>query len=579
MPRTLVRAPGHDRVRSLGWLGTAWMEYFCRHGPGDVQGEPVVHGDELTGFIVDCYALDEDGRRLYDSAFLSRPKGCDKSGVGSRFSLFEALGPCRFAGWARGGEVYRDPWGLGFEHRYQVGEPMGRPVRVPYVRVMATEEGQTGHIYDSIHFNLTDDSSLLSLVPGVDPGLTRTFLPGGGEIIPSTASSSAKDGGKETFVPFDESHLYNLPELRKMYRTVCRNLRKRKKIAQTWYLETTTMFAPGEESIAELTYQLAEAILEGRSRRAKLLYDHRWGECAELGDEDQLRAALIEAYGDAVEWIDIDSLIDEFYDPHNDPQDSRRYFLNAETSASDAWLAAHEWDACGDATRALQDRDLVCLGFDGSVRDDSTALVACRVHDGHLEMLGCWEKPDVGGRADGRADGQPVKRSARLDDWQVDRDAVDAAVADAFKRFEVVGFYADPAHWQDYLDKWMREYGSKMQVKATQSRPLEWWTNRPKQMVSALERFHEAVRGRALSFTPAADRVGEPARLAMVLRRHILNARRRQGRSGLTIAKEYPGSPRKIDAAMAATLAYEARSDAYAVGAKSRRRYVPKRIR
>ena len=28
MPRAIVRAPGHDRSRSLGWLAVAWMEYF-----------------------------------------------------------------------------------------------------------------------------------------------------------------------------------------------------------------------------------------------------------------------------------------------------------------------------------------------------------------------------------------------------------------------------------------------------------------------------------------------------------------------------------------------------------------------
>lgn len=200
MPRTLLHAPGHDRERSLGWLATAWMEYFVRHGPGDVQGQPIEHGDEFTGFIVDCYALDEDGRRLYDSGFFSRPKGSDKSGLGARFALFEALGPSRFAGWARGGEVYYDPWGLGFRYEYSPGEPMGRPVRVPYIRIMATEEGQTGNVYDSIHFNLTDDGCLLSQVPGVDCGVGRTILPDGGEITPSTASSASKDGGKETFV-------------------------------------------------------------------------------------------------------------------------------------------------------------------------------------------------------------------------------------------------------------------------------------------------------------------------------------------------------------------------------------------
>lgn len=74
MPRVMVTAPAHDPERSLGWLGVAWMEYFVRHGPGDVQGMPVSHGEEYTEFLVNCYALDERGKMLYDSGFFSRPK-------------------------------------------------------------------------------------------------------------------------------------------------------------------------------------------------------------------------------------------------------------------------------------------------------------------------------------------------------------------------------------------------------------------------------------------------------------------------------------------------------------------------
>jgi hypothetical protein len=74
MPRTVVLAPDHDLDRSLGWLAVAWMEFFCRHGPGDVQGQPVVHGEEFTEFIANCYTLDRNGRMLYDSGFFSRPK-------------------------------------------------------------------------------------------------------------------------------------------------------------------------------------------------------------------------------------------------------------------------------------------------------------------------------------------------------------------------------------------------------------------------------------------------------------------------------------------------------------------------
>jgi hypothetical protein len=212
------------------------------------------------------------------------------------------------------------------------------------------------------------------------------------------------------------------------------------------------MFAPGEESIAESTYAQAEALREGRLKvgRHRLLYDHRWGECVDLSNDQDLRRALREAFGEAMSWQDEDGLIDEFLDLRSSPANSRRYFLNAQTSTSDAWLAPYEWNACGRPELQLRDRDMVTLGFDGAVRNDSTAVVACRVADGHLELLGCWEKPE----------------GALGDDWQVDREAVDACVAQAMRRFEVVGFYADPAHWQDFLDRWNHEFGEKMQVAA-----------------------------------------------------------------------------------------------------------------
>lgn len=556
MPRTLVRAPEHDRNRSLGWLAVAWMEYFVVHGRGDAAGQPVQHGDEFTGFVVDCYAVGDapkNNHLLYDSAFFSRPKGCDKSGLGARLALFEALGPCRFGGWAKGGEVYRDPWGLGFEYAYQPGEPMGRHVRNPMVRVLATEEGQTGNVYESIFYNLTDEDAPLSAV-GADAGLTRTFLPGGGEIRPSTASSAAKDGGLETFVVFDETHLYVLPELRKMYNTVTRNMRKRKRTAGTWYLETTTMFAPGEESVAESTYELAEAIEEKRTRRGRLLYDHRWGECEDLTAEESLRAAILEAFGEAIEWNDVESILDEFYDVRKDPADSRRYFLNARTTASDAWLDADQWRACREPAVVVADGERIVLGFDGSVREDSTALVGCRVSDGYLWLIDCWEQPYTN-PADRRA-GRAVA------EWQVDRVAVDAAVAAAMERYDVVGMYADPAHWQDYVDAWSQQYGPRMRVRATKARPLEWWTNRPVAMVAALKRLHDAVAERRVRHDGSTT-----------LTRHALNAHRRVSRAGIQIAKEYPASRRKIDAVMAATLAYECRGDAVALGlAKPRRK-------
>ncbi|MEL0526035.1 hypothetical protein, partial [Neisseria gonorrhoeae] len=121
MPHKVVRPLGASRSRSLGWLALWWIETFVVHGPGAVQGEPIRHGDEYSQFIVDCYALDGDGRRLVDSAFFSRPKGCNKSGLAAELVLLEALDPCRFDGWAKGGEVFEF---LGQTYVYAAGEPM-----------------------------------------------------------------------------------------------------------------------------------------------------------------------------------------------------------------------------------------------------------------------------------------------------------------------------------------------------------------------------------------------------------------------------------------------------------------------
>ena len=200
--RELIRADSHDRNRSLGWLAIWWIETFCVHGPGDVQGTPVVLDDEFAGFILDVYAIDEQGRRNYDSAFMSRAKGRAKSELAGFIVLFEAFGPCRFLQFAEGGETYSNK---GKIYTYAPGEPIGVEVVSPVIRCLATEEGQAGNTYDNVHFNLTE-GPLAEGLPRDAAGLTRIFIPGGGEIIPSTASNSSKDGGKESCVVFFETH-------------------------------------------------------------------------------------------------------------------------------------------------------------------------------------------------------------------------------------------------------------------------------------------------------------------------------------------------------------------------------------
>lgn len=340
------------------------------------------------------------------------------------------------------------------------------------------------------------------------------------------------------------------------------------------------MFAPGADSIAETTFREAEAIrTDKKSRgRVRILYDHRWGDVPDLTIEADLVAGIKEAFGEAIEWNDIPSILDEFYSLKADPADSRRYFLNAETSSSDTWLPLRDIDACKDATKSLQPGDVVTLGFDGSINDDSTALVACRVSDGHLELLHIDERP---------AD-LPAHR-----EWSVDEIAVDAAVHVAFKTYKVVGFYCDPAMWTSWIAQWHTRYEKQLKARATAGKPLEFRSNIRVRMAAAVEAFYLAVRStakavaegtpalRQLSIVPPEDRAEGAATLPLILRRHLANCYVRKTTEGNLLRKELPKSPRKIDAAMSAVLAFQARNDAIKAGVKTgpRAKRIPRRVR
>lgn len=556
MPHEFVKSRDHKRQRSLGWLLVRWMEHFCVHGPGDIQGRPLNVGlpgaiplsDELTMLTVDCYALDPEGRRLYDSAFFSRPKGADKSGHAARLGLVESLGPCRFAGWAEGPKSF--PWGyskgevlewMDFKHEYEPGDAMGRQIVYPFLRILATEEGQTGNVYDSIHFNLKDGPLRWAFTRADDIGLTRIYLPDGGEIRPSTASSAAKDGGKESWVNFDETHLYNNPELHRMYDTVRRNMAKRKE-AEPWSFESSTMYEPSQGSVAQKTHEMAQKIRDNKLRLARLLFDHRQAPPAtDLADEESLRAGLTEAYGDAAAYMPFDRIISEIWDLRNDVTDSRRYFLNQVTAAHDAWLAPHEWDACADETKTVEPKEMITLGADGSKSNDDTVLMGCRVSDSHLFPLGVWHPADY-------------------QDGLIPTSQVDDAVSEAFKTYDVVGFYSDVNEWESYTDKWEQEHTATLCALASPHHAIKWDMRRGREATLAAEAYHDGILERDL--THSNDRR---------INQYHYNARRRPNPHGVSFAKESPASAKKVDAVAAALLARKARQDYLALPENKRR--------
>jgi phage terminase large subunit-like protein len=222
------------------------------------------------------------------------------------------------------------------------------PVRSPFIKTVATEEGQAGNTYGAVEVMLREGRA--ARTPGLDIGRTRTFLPGGGEIRAVSSASASKDGGKETFVNFDETHLYRGPELVGVHATLRRNLAKRR-AAEPWSLETTTMYAPGEESVAETAHVYASKIARGEIIDPGFLFDHLEGPpVVDFFDDEQILASLRVAYGEAAEWMDFDRLLAdaaearESVDHKRMVADFRRYFLNQPTRAEEAvWIPPSTW--------------------------------------------------------------------------------------------------------------------------------------------------------------------------------------------------------------------------------------------
>lgn len=430
------------------------------------------------------------------------------------------------------------------------GEPVGREWTTlgfkAKVQIVAVSEDQTANTWDPLlemarHGPVGENYDILPMESFVDVPRGRV------EFV--TSSGTSREGFRPVFSAMDQTESW-IPTNggRKLAATIRRNLGK----VNGCSVETPNAFVPGEGSVAERSFEAWTKQQQGKLKLDDgLLFDHREAPPeTDPADEKSLLSGLAEVYGGSADinggWVNLRRILAEYWDPDTDPQDARRYYLNQVTHATDGWISQPEWASVAAADVVVGDRDEIVLGFDGSRRrshsvTDATALVGCRVSDGHLFLLGCWEQPEG-----------PFGK-----DWQVPTLEVLAAVEDAFKRYRVVGMYADPAKWESHIAAWEAKHGRRLKVKSTLQHPIEWWMTggRSNLIVRALEKFRSSVADGELSHDGSS-----------VLTSHVLNSRRRESRSGIQIAKEHPESPRKIDAAVAAVLAWQCRVDAVSKG-------------
>ncbi len=199
----------------------------------------------------------------------------------------------------------------------------------------------------------------------------------------------------------------------------------------------------------------------------------------------------------------------------------------------DRWLPWGVWEELATPDVKVLPRQRIVLAFDGSASGDSTALVGATLGPRpHVFMAGLWQNP-----------GDPR--------WRVPRGEVDARVRELFDQFDVVELAADPWGWRSELETWAARHGER--------RVLQWNTAHAQRMAPATDRFYAAVTTGSLTHDGNDD-------LAV----HLGNAVAKSTPMGDLIAKDKRGSPRKIDAAVAAIVALD--RSAFHTTRKNRRR-------
>jgi len=481
---------------TLGDDVAAWIETFCVHGPGDILGQPVELTRDERMFLKRAYEIDAEGNRVIRRAVRGLPKGSRKTEFAAWVALAEMAGPVRFGEW---NDTERG-W-----------KPKGARVTDPYVVCAASTYEQADLLFAAARACITE-GVLDGFFDCFDKEIQ--FKDGPGLLVRVPAVAGANDGLRPTFCVFDETHEWTGNKQR-VHLVLENGLAKR---AGAWSLSITTAGNPKVESVALSQYEYGKRVKGEEIADPGFLFDWRESSVSldDLEDAEKLEKAVRQANPEP--WKRRDDIVRRFREiPLHE---FARYHLNAWSEPDEErWLPPGAWDGL-QTEQQIPDGTPIVLGFDGSYSGDSTALVAATVSETpHLFVLGLWEHP--GGNVA----------------WTVDHDAVEATVMDAFRRFQVVEMSADPPYWSQQLARWAELYG--------EDRVLAFNTAVRKRMAEACSSFYQAV---------VADAVSHDGHNGMA--RHIDNAVLKETAQGAYITKEDKSSPRKIDAAIAAVIAY-----------------------
>jgi len=473
-----------------------WIERLCVHGPGDVLGKPVTLTADEKRFLGWAYEVDDNGRRVIRRAVRGLPKGSRKTEFAAWVALAELAGPVRFDRW---------------DYLDSKQQARGKVAHDPYVVAAASTYEQADLLFAAARAAITE-GPLAEFFDCFEKEIQRKGA--AGTLVRVPAVAGANDGLRPTFVVMDETHEWTGTKQR-VALVLENGLAKRR---DAWSLQITTAGNPKVDSVALTTYRYGQRVAAGELDDDGLLFTWREPSVTvdKLGSSEVLERTVAEVNPEP--WKDQQSIVRRYQEiPLHE---FARYHLNLWIEPDEErWLPPGVFAELA-TERTVPDGTKVVLGFDGSYSGDSTALVAATVEPvPHLFVLGLWEHPGGGQQ------------------WTVDHDAVEATVQAAFRTYEVVEMSADPPYWSQQLHRWMEQYG--------EDRVLAFNTFVRKRMAAACSSFYQAAT------TDGMTHDNHPG-----LIRHVQNAAVKETAQGAYITKQSSSSPLKIDAAIAAVIAY-----------------------
>lgn len=501
---------------SLGWGFLCWTSAHLT-GKG---GKPWLWTAEQTRFLLWYYAVDEQGEFLYHSAALQRLKGWGKDPTAAGLAAGSLHAPVVF-------------------NHFDGGRPIGRDDPEAWTQIVAVSQEQTANTMKLFPALIPDDTRREY---GIQVGKLNVWSDGDRRQIQAiTSNPLSVEGGRPHLIVRAETQNWTAQNGgHDMAGAMEGNAAKADVETPARILDIFNAYRPGRDSVAERARAAWEAT-QGEDAIAE--YGVLW-DSLEAPPNAPLTAeaapSVVRSIAGDAAWLDTrpnGRIVKSIMNPENSASESRRKWYNQITGTEDSWVEPRWVDGTAHSDMSIADGEQVVMFGDGSKSDDATGLVLVRLADGFAQT---WHLQ------------QPKK------DELVSRAAVDAAVVEAFDRFKVVAFWFDPSHakaadsvdddrfWWPLVDEWHERYHKRLKVWAVQSGP--------RRHAIAFDMLKPASQQ---VFQPAVAQLAEDLEAGTALhhggkwlRLHAKNARRREGRFGVTIGKETRSSSRKVDLAV-----------------------------